>query len=130
MKEDRIIVTSTMLSQSKTLAGKYKLTTKPGCSLTYNFYHEYRLELTVDSTFLLKEYSYTSKANNANKMKFELTGYHKYRGQWTTKGDTIVLGLEHIGITAREGKLFINGEQMKKKRGYFIFRRKTFKYRF
>ncbi|MCW3071132.1 MAG: hypothetical protein JWO44_1022 [Bacteroidetes bacterium] len=116
-----LLLCASVLCAQPRLEGKYRLKTKVHCAFSYNLYEKYELELNVDSLFILKTYSYVK-----NQRAAELREYHKYRGNWKIKQDTLMLpGMEELKITIKNGQLFLGGEQMQRKKGYFLFRRKT-----
>lgn len=118
------------LGQQPLIFGKYSYRTEVGeASIKYSFYTEYKLELRVDSQYVLEKFIYhTSKPGL--KSKFELIESNKHRGSWMIKDDLLFLKRISMQIEMKESSLVnpswveLDIRDWEKKKGYFIFRSK------
>lgn len=116
--------------QDELIFGKYKYKTEVGsANIKYSFYTEYKLELRVDSQYVLEKYIYHTSKPGLNS-GFELVESSRNRGYWKMKGSQLLLRRISMQLQMKESnliepnwvKLDISGWM--KKKWYFIFRGK------
>ena len=124
---------STILSidsfgQENRWEGKYK---QPKSYVTHYFggdalYSKIKLELTVDSTYILEIYEYRK---GAFKKSHDLISYSKQSGTWSIFGEHLKLnnfvGEDYYNaFRIDDGDMYLGRKILKKKIGYFLLRRK------
>lgn len=118
------------LGQKSLIFGQYRYKTEVGnAGIKYSFYTEYKLELSIDSQYVLEKYIYhTSKPGLQS--RFELIESNKHRGYWSMKDDLLYLKRISMQIEMKQSKLIrpnwveLDIRGWTKRKGYFILRRK------
>ena len=117
-------------AQNELIYGKYYYKTEVGnANIKYSYYTEHKLELRVDSQYVLEKYIYhTSKPGL--KSGFELVESSKSRGYWKVEKDILFLRRISMLIELKENHLIepnwvkLDIRKWTRKKRYFIFRKK------
>ena len=119
-----------VLGQVALVFGKYNYRTEVGnANLKYSFYTEYKLELMIDSQYVLEKYIYHTSKPGLRK-GFELVESSKHRGFWKLKNDILYLRRISMVIELKGSALIepnwieLDIRKWTKKKNYFIFRKK------
>lgn len=116
--------------QRSLIFGRYWYKTEVGsANIKYSFYTEYKIELRIDSQYVLEKFIYHTSRPGLNS-GFELVESSKHRGYWKEENDLLLLRRISMLIEMKESDLIepnwveLNIRGWTKKKGYFTLRKK------
>ena len=117
-------------AQDLLIHGKYTYKTEVGnANIKFSFYTEYHVELRTDGQYVLKKRIYHTSKPGLNS-GFELVESTKHRGYWKVENDILYLRRISMALQMKESTLIepnwveLDIRNWKKKKGYFILRKK------